>query len=148
VGTKHRGTDVEVRALDALIALTRAANAVTASLHGRGTHGPLTASQFGVLEALHHLGPMSQRALAGKILKSSGNLVTVIDNLERRGLVRRRKLDSDRRVAEVSLTGEGRRVIETLFPAHVAAVVDAFSALSGDEQAELRRLCRKVGLAQ
>ena len=49
----------------------------------------LTAPQFGVLEALYHLGPLCQKDLAAKILKSSGNMTMVIDNLEKRDLVRR-----------------------------------------------------------
>lgn len=143
--TRYRGSDEERRALNALITLRRAANAVShreADLMRR--HG-LTESQFGVLEALLHLGPMCQRDLAGKILKSTGNLTTVVDNLERDGLVERRPNPDDRRMVSVELTAPGRGLIEEILPAHVASIVDLFSVLSADEQGELARLCRRLG---
>ena len=52
----------------------------------------LTISQFGVLEALYHKGPLCQRDIAAKILKSTGNITMVIDNLEKRELVRRERI--------------------------------------------------------
>ena len=58
----------------------------------------LPLSQFGVLEALWHLGPLCQRDLGLKIRKSSGNMTMVVDNLEKRALVDRRKNADDRRV--------------------------------------------------
>lgn len=146
--THYPGDETEQRALSALITLRRAANAVSlreAMLMRR--HG-LTESQFGVLEALLHLGPMCQKDLAAKTLKSSGNLTTVIDNLERDGLVERRRDVSDRRKITVRLTDAGRRVIGEIFPAHVAEIVDLFAVLSPGEQTELARLCRRLGLQQ
>ena len=47
----------------------------------------------------------------------------------------------------VRLTPEGRRRIKRVFPAHAADVREAFAALSAAEQAELGRLCKKLGLA-
>ena len=45
----------------------------------------LTESQIGVLEALAHLGPLTQGELCRKILRSGSNVTTVVDNLERDG---------------------------------------------------------------
>jgi MarR family 2-MHQ and catechol resistance regulon transcriptional repressor len=148
VPTHFPGKETEQRALNALITLRRAANTVSlreAALMRR--HG-LTESQFGVLEALMHLGPMCQKDLADKILKSSGNLTTVIDNLERAGLVERRRTPNDRRMVTVRLSDAGARLIGRIFPAHVAAIVELFAVLSADEQLELARLCRLLGLQQ
>ena len=55
----------------------------------RNTFQDLTGSQFAAVEALYHLGPMSQGEISGKVLKSGSNMTTVIDHLERDGLVRR-----------------------------------------------------------
>lgn len=145
MGTKYQGTSEERSALDAFISLMRAANTVSARLSKDKAFGDLTVSQFGVLEALMHLGPMSQRQLADKLLKSTGNLVTVIDNLEKRGLVRRERSRADRRVVHVSLTPDGRVRIEQLFPGHVEAIVRALSPLDRDAQRDLRHLCRELG---
>ncbi len=46
----------------------------------------LTESQFGVLDSLFHLGPMKQKEIGKKILKSGGNITMVINNLEKRGI--------------------------------------------------------------
>ena len=67
----------------------------------------LTISQFGVLEALHHKGPLCQRDIAVKILKSTGNITLVIDNLEKQGLVTRERTSEDRRYLTIRLTGQG-----------------------------------------
>ena len=89
MGTKHHGTAREKRALDAYIKLRRAANTLSALEAAALREARLTESQFGVLEALYHLGPLRQTDLASKLLCSAGNLTTVVDNLERDGLVER-----------------------------------------------------------
>lgn len=145
MGTHHRGCPEEVRALDALIKLYRAANSVGARLAPTLAEEGLTECQFGTLEALYHLGPLHQRALGEKLLRSGGNVTLVVDNLERRGLVRRERNLDDRRFVTVSLTDEGKRLIRRLFPRHVARVAAVFGALAPAEQEELGRLCRKLG---
>ena len=90
MGTHFKGSKSATRALDTYIKLVRAAESVLSRVH-RQTTGDLTVSQFGVLEALHHLGPMHQRKIGSKLLKSGGNITMVIDNLERRGLVERHR---------------------------------------------------------
>jgi MarR family 2-MHQ and catechol resistance regulon transcriptional repressor len=134
-------------ALDAYIKLVRAASSVTALLEPRLRAAGLTTSQFGVLEAVHHLGPLCLGDLARKILTSSANLTTVVDSLERRRLVARRRDPSDRRRIEVCLTTRGRRLISGLFPSHARAIEHAFSTLDEAEQRELAGLCRRLGLA-
>lgn len=113
----------------------------------RGTLGDLTVSQFGVLEALYHLGPMCQNELAGKILKSSGNMTLVIDNLEKHGLVQRQRNTDDRRMVTVSLTKDGQELIEAVLPGHIAAIQKEMSVLSAQELQALGDLCRKLGKA-
>ncbi len=146
--TRHRGPEKEVRALNTLIALLRAAESVTARLHGRLSEASVTVGQFGALEALYHLGPMRPNELARKLLRSAGNMTTVLDNLERRGLAARRREKDDRRCLTVHLTDAGRRLMERIFPEHVANVVRVFSVLTAAEQEELRRLCRTLGTGE
>lgn len=147
MATRYDGSADERAALDAYIKVWRAAHAMEAQANRHlAAHG-LTISQFGVLEALHHLGPLSQRHLADKILRSSGNLTMVIDNLERDGLVQRARDPKDRRVMTVSLTGAGQSLIDVLMPRHVQNVVGVFSALSAEELSQLAALSRKLGLS-
>lgn len=141
------GPDREKRALDAYVVLVRAAAIVNARLHGPlATDHRLTMGQLGVLETLHHLGPMSQSALAGRLLISASNLTTVLDNLERDRLVQRVRDAVDRRISNVHLTEAGAERIAATLPAHVDRVAEAMAGLAPDEQAELLRLCRKLGV--
>ena len=128
------------------VKLARAAESVGVRVHSHLATYSLTVSQFGVLEALHHLGPMSQKTIARKILKSAGNITHVLDNLEKRGLVLRKRDPDDRRAIQVELTGEGERLIAQVFPLHSEIVGLEMGILSKSEQQELGRLCRKLGL--
>ncbi len=146
--TYYEGTEEERLALDAYVKLMRASGTVFSRVFAAPGREPgLTETQFAVMEALLHRGPMTQTTLCGKILKSGSNLTTVLDNLERRGWVRRDRDPRDRRVQVVSLTDAGGDVIETEFPAHVRRVVDLMGALDAEEQRTLGRLCRKLGRA-
>lgn len=146
--THHKGHPDEVLALTTFIKLTRSMSALQGRLlpHLQREFG-LTESQLGVLEALFHLGPLQQSQLCQKILRSGSNVTTVVDNLERDGMVRRERGEDDRRVQVVHLTDKGRATIQQAFPAHAARVTECFGALSRTEQAELGRLCRKLGTA-
>jgi len=143
--THFAGSRAEMRTLDTLIKLTRCTNSVLARMAEHNTLGDLTPSQFAVLEALYHLGSMTQGVISSKILKSTSNITTVIDNLERDGLVRRERDAKDRRVIHVHLTEAGKGKIEAVFPNHVAALVEEFSVLSASEQETLGELCKKLG---
>ena len=145
MGTRYLGTTEEVTALNAYIKLVRATESLSHRLHRHLESSKLTVTQFGVLEALFHLGAMHQRDLAEKLLKSGGNITLVIDNLEKRQLVKRDREVGDRRCISVSLTPAGKQLISDLFPAHVEAIAGQMSILSLEEQAELGRLCKKLG---
>ena len=143
--THFTGTRAEMRTLDTFIKLSRCHDSVLARLAAHNTLGDLTFSQFAVLEALYHLGSLAQGEISAKILKSTSNITTVIDNLERNGLVRRERDRNDRRVIHVHLTEAGTRKLESVFPDHVAALVEIFSILSASEQQTLGLLCKKLG---
>ena len=140
-----RGSGKEVRALSTYVKLMRAAESITARVHKHLSTVGLTISQFGVLEAIYHLGPLSQRDLGQKILRSSGNITMVIDNLEKRHLVRRERNTSDRRIIIVHLTNEGQKLIHKIFPSHAALVTNEMSVLKAADQKILGELCKKVG---
>lgn len=145
MGTHYQGTPAEVQALDTYVKLVRATNSVTTRVHRHLADEGLSLSQFGVLEALLHLGPLMQRQLSEKLLKSGGNMTMVVDNLEKRGLVRRDRQADDRRCMKVCLTEPGHQLISQIFPAHVAAITEEMSILNELEQSELGRLCRRLG---
>jgi MarR family 2-MHQ and catechol resistance regulon transcriptional repressor len=141
------GSQREALALDTYVKLLRAVNSLNAQLAPHLARARLTESQFGVLEALLHLGPLHQCDLAQRILKTSGNMTMVVDNLERRGLVRRERSQEDRRFNLVSLTPAGDRLIRAVFPLHATRITNALGVLSEAEQRTLGRLCKRLGLA-
>jgi MarR family 2-MHQ and catechol resistance regulon transcriptional repressor len=105
----------------------------------------LTTPQFGTLEALYHLGPLSLGELADKLLVTGGNVTYVMDRLEDQGLVYRYRCPDDRRVVQAKLTNEGRALVADVFPAHVAYVEQLSSHLTTDQQDTMRSLLKKLG---
>lgn len=143
--TRFKGTRKETAALGAFVKLMRAAESVSADVHSSFSELGLTISQFGVLEALYHIGPLCQKELAGKILKSSGNMTMVVGNLEKRGLLTRTRSDEDGRYFVITLSKKGKKLIQKVFPGHVKRIEERMSRLSADEIKEFSRLCRKLG---
>ncbi|PJZ83599.1 MarR family winged helix-turn-helix transcriptional regulator [Leptospira harrisiae] len=145
MGTKFKGSKKEVQALDAFIKLKRAAESLSSRLISEFTKWNISESQFGVLETLYHLGPLCQKELGDKILKSTGNITLVIDNLEKRSLVERVRGVEDRRFISVHLTNDGKKLIEQVFPDHVKRITSEFAVLSPEEQEVLGKICKKLG---
>lgn len=145
MGTHYRGARPETDALNAYIKLMRAAESVTTRAHVV-LPKEVTLSQFGVLEVLLHRGPLCQSDLAGKLLKSGGNITLIVDNLEKAGYVMRERSSEDRRFVTVSLTDTGRVFITELFPKVAASITRELGALSSAEQFTLGWLCKKAGL--
>jgi MarR family 2-MHQ and catechol resistance regulon transcriptional repressor len=135
-------------ALNTYTKLMRAAESVTSRVGRSMSADDLTISQFGVLEALHHKGPLCQRDIAAKILKSTGNITMVIDNLEKRGLVRRERDSQDRRYLTVYLTDAGTELITKVFAGVEASIVREMAVFSEYEQQQLGTLCKKLGLRE
>ena len=94
-----------------------------------------------------HLGPLSQRALGRKMLRSGGSVTSLVDHLQEKGLVQRERNEDDRRSVTVRLTASGSRLIRRVFPKHANDVSEAFRCLTAREQEQLGRLCKKLGLA-
>ena len=143
--THYQGDPVTTLALDTFIKFSRASGALETRLLRAGGLGDLTMSQFGVLETLHHLGPLCQGVLSAKLLKSSGNITLVLDNLEKRSLVKRVRDQQDRRNVLITLTPQGEELIARIFPVQAAVITEEMGALTLEEQATLGQLCRKLG---
>ena len=145
--THHIGSAQETLALNTYIKLMRAGEALGSRLKTCRANGDLTFSQFAVLEALYHLGPLRPNVISAKTLRSPGNITLVIDNLAKAGLVTRAPAPDDRRALLVALTRKGKKVIAGVLPGHLAAIVNQMGVLSADEQKQLGELCKKLGTA-
>lgn len=148
MGTHYRGTKSEKQTLNAFIKLMRATESMNNRLNRHLAEADLTLSQFGTLEVLHHLGPLNQRAIGEKLLKSGGNITMVIDNLERCGHVKRKQDPEDRRAVLIHLTPKGKAFIENFFPKHLERIKEEFSVLTEEEKETLAGICKKLGLKE
>ena len=143
--THFEGCEGIVRALNAYINLVRASDSVLSKIAVHLESEGVTMGQFAVLEALLHLGPMCQHALADKLLRSGGNMTLVVDNLQKQGWVKRVRQEEDRRMVEIHLTPKGRRLITRIFPEHARVIARVMGELTPAEQEDLRRIARKLG---
>jgi MarR family 2-MHQ and catechol resistance regulon transcriptional repressor len=111
------------------------------SVHALG----MCLSDFAVLEALLHKGPLPMNAIGKKVLLTSGSMTAAVDRLERRGLVERQDDPNDRRARIVHLTGAGRKSIRKLFAAHERDMERPVSSLTSGEIESLTGALRKLG---
>jgi MarR family 2-MHQ and catechol resistance regulon transcriptional repressor len=134
-------------ALKLFVVLARAQRAIgertEASLAGRGLSG----TEFAILEALYHKGPLLLGDVQRKILVSSGGITFLVDKLAERGLVERKPCASDRRARYAALTRKGEALIAEIFPGHADAIRQAMSGLTRAEQRQATTLLRGLGLA-
>ena len=97
------------------LVLWKAARAVESYAEKSITDLEMCGSDFAVLEALLHKGPLPVNEIGKKILLTSGSITVAVDRLEKRGLVERRAHGTDRRARIVHLTMEGRKLITRIY---------------------------------
>ena len=103
-------------------------------------------SDFTILEALLHKGPMLVNEIGRRIELTSGSITTAVDRLEARGLVARSADSDDRRAKQVSLTRSGRTLITRIFDRHRAILDGAADGLTRAERETMIALLKKLGL--
>jgi MarR family 2-MHQ and catechol resistance regulon transcriptional repressor len=103
-------------------------------------------SDFAVLEALLHKGPLPINELGKKVLLTSGSMTVAVDRLQSKGLVERRASGTDRRAKIVHLTKQGKDLIARVYADHAADMERLASAsLTKAERETLIRLLKKIG---
>ena len=102
-------------------------------------------SDFTIMEALLHKGPLTINQIGQKVLLTSGSMTAAVNRLERKGLVKRIQDASDGRCFYVRLTKRGRKVINDAFYRHQQNLEKIAEVLTRDERTELVRLLRKLG---
>jgi MarR family 2-MHQ and catechol resistance regulon transcriptional repressor len=131
--------------LKLMVVMARAIGTLDRTFNPDFKEAGLTQPQFGVLEALYHIGPMTVNEVIAKTLSSSGNMGVVIENLIKAGLAEKHTDPDDRRVRRVSLTVAGTEVIGKLFPIHMSSLEKAVKILSDQELDDLTKLMKKLG---
>ena len=128
------------------LVLWKAARAVESYAEHSIAELEMCGSDFAVLEALLHKGPLPINEIGRKVLLTSGSITIAVDRLESKALVERRASGTDRRAKIVYLTKEGRKLIERIYADHAADMERLASAsLSRAEREQLIRLLKKIG---
>ncbi len=134
-------------ALKLWVVLSRATQAVARKVEAHIAAQGLTPMEFGILEVLHHKGPMLLGEIQRKVLVTSGGTTYLVDRLTEKGLVKRQDCPNDRRARYAVLTPAGAALISQVFPSHARMLSSTLSGLTKQEQVSATRLMKKLGLA-
>lgn len=132
------------RAIDAYVLLRRTHDAVTRQVDGELGKRGLTSIQYGVLLHLSDRGSLSLTGLSERLFRSASSLTTLIDRMERRGLVQRVDYPEDRRVTRVELTPKGAKLGASVRPQHRRFLSDLMVCLDDEELVQLMALLQKL----
>lgn len=134
--------DFKNNAVKSMVVLRKAFRTIDAKVSESFKDYDLTPTQFAVLDVLYAKGTMKIGELISNMLATSGNMTVVIKNMEKKG----GSYDTPVQMINVllvSLTANGKAVIEKALPSHIHRVEESFSVLTEAEQEELIRLLKK-----
>ncbi len=140
-------TDINAESVHVWLVMTKAMQALGRRLSRQLQTMGLADTDFRVLEALLHKGPLPVNVIGPKVHLNPGSISVAVDRLHTRGLVLRIEDETDRRVRTVSLTPTGRRIIAEAYQQHAALIHELFAPLTPPEKAELERLLKTLGRA-
>ena len=141
------GEAERTRALKLWVVLARAYAAIQREVDADIARHDLTTTEFGILEALYHKGPLLLGDIQRKVLVTSGGITYLVDRLITKGFVVREPSPNDRRARYAVLTPAGSRLIRRAFPVHADCVARTLAGLDAREQADATVLLRTLGLA-
>ena len=107
------------QAVKAMVVMRKAFRTIDTTVSETFKADGLTPTQFSVLDVLYSKGPMKIGELLESTLATSGNMTVVIRNMEKKGWVTRTTCPNDKRAYLVTLTEEGRQVIDRALPHHI-----------------------------
>jgi MarR family transcriptional regulator, 2-MHQ and catechol-resistance regulon repressor len=102
-------------------------------------------TDFRVLEALLHKGPLPVNTIGPLVHLTPGSISVAVERLLEKGLVSRVESLEDRRVRVVALTKRGRDLIVPIFRKHAAEIARVFGEVSAEELRVFERVLKKAG---
>lgn len=131
--------------LKALITHLKANQYIKEHIRKDMLHHDLSLSEFMVLELLYHQKEQPIQMIAKKVLLTSGSMTYVINQMEHKQLILKRRCDKDQRITYIDLTPSGRQLIERIFPQHEQMIQSMFSILTEEELKQWIDLHKKIG---
>ena len=125
--------------------MMKAMRALTRYAAGGIEETGLGLTDFGILEALLHKGPLPVNTIGPIVDLTPGSISIAVDRLFAKGLVSRIESGEDRRVRIVALTPRGKDLIVPAFRRHAGQMRKVFSELSPEELLSLEGALKKIG---
>ena len=110
-----------------------------------GPHVELKMQELPVVEFLGNEGPRMMRELAEHLGVAVNSMTSIVDGVERKGLVRRQRSEQDRRIVHVELTDAGQELYKSYVEVKMKLFRSMLGALTEDEQEIFMVLFRKIG---
>jgi len=129
----------------AWLVLGKALNAMTKFTAAGLQESGLGDSDFRVLEALLHKGPLPVNVIGPKVFLTPGSISTAVDRLLGKGLVTREENPDDRRIRLVALTESGKALILPIYRKHVEDIRQVFADFTPSDIRQLERLMKQAG---
>ena len=104
----------------------------------------LNITEFAVLELLYNKGDQQIHRIRERVLIASSSISYVVDKLEEKGCVTRIRNQQDKRIINASLTQQGRRIMDEIFPKHAETIQSTFSILTDEELQTLQNTLKKL----
>lgn len=111
-------------------------------------HVELSVQELRVVEYLGDHGPRMMRELAEFLRLAVNSVTTLIDNLEKKQIVRRQRSDADRRIIRVELIDAGKAAYSAALGEKLRLLRRMLGALTEDEQEIFMLLFRKIARAE
>lgn len=143
---EDRNQQDEKLSLKLFVVLTRALDSVRKSIEKEIRSYGLNPTEFAVLELLYNKGEQTVQKIGEKVLIASSSITYVVDKLEKKNLILRTPNPEDRRITQVSITDEGKALMDDIFPGHAKAVQRILEGLTMEEKEEMISQLKKLGL--
>ncbi len=138
-------TDEET-SLKLFIVLTRALDSVKKSIEKDIRSYGLNPTEFAVLELIYNKGEQPIQRIGEKVLIASSSITYVVDKLEKKNLLLRTPSPEDRRIIYASITDEGRKMMDEIFPVHSKQIQKILGGLDESEKKDVIEKLKKLGL--
>ena len=138
------GREAYQSAIDVYLLLRRTHDAVARWVEAELNKQGITTIQYGVVRHLCEGPSLSLTELSERLFRSSSNMTTLVDRMERDGLVQRLGHAEDRRVTQVQLTAKGAKLCANVRPGHRKFLTDLMACFDDEELAQLATLLQKL----
>lgn len=127
------------------MALVRTGERLLASIDQALRHHRLSRAGREALAVLDGAGqPLSPTAIAERLIVTTASVTSLLDTLERRGLVERRPDPTDRRRLLIVITQDGKALVDQFLPEVVALQTAALATLTETQRQQLVELLAGV----